>query len=158
MSRALTWLLAQNDYKLRMIIGCKIWLTVRTLIAFTLKVVKTWDYPAGNYMFKVNNRNTRARCEKCSKLTIKTPERRRIWDPFKYLWWNVFGKLPISGFNPLIVPGTFQRASSSLLWLVPRCSIFHKQRRHKFTINQLYVDFITKDWKRHYKLGQLKVG
>ena len=33
-------------------------------------------YPAGNYMFKVNNRNTRARCEICSKLTIKTPERR----------------------------------------------------------------------------------
>ena len=26
-------------------------------------------------MFKVNNRNTRTRCEICSKLTIKTPER-----------------------------------------------------------------------------------
>ena len=26
-------------------------------------------------MFKVNNRNTRKRCEMCSKLTIKTPER-----------------------------------------------------------------------------------
>ena len=32
--------------------------------------------PAGNCMFKVNNRNTRTRCEICSKLTIKTPERR----------------------------------------------------------------------------------
>ena len=32
--------------------------------------------PAGNYMFKVNNRNTRTRCVICSKLTIKTPERR----------------------------------------------------------------------------------
>ena len=30
--------------------------------------------PAGNYMFKVNNKN-RARCEIRSKLTIKTPER-----------------------------------------------------------------------------------
>ena len=30
--------------------------------------------PASNYMFKVNNRNTRTRCEICSKLTIKTPE------------------------------------------------------------------------------------
>ena len=29
---------------------------------------------AGNYMFKVNNRNTRKRCEICSKLTTKTPE------------------------------------------------------------------------------------
>ena len=31
--------------------------------------------PTDNYMFKVNNRNTRTRCEICSKLTIKTPER-----------------------------------------------------------------------------------
>ena len=34
-------------------------------------------YPAGNYMFKVNNRNTRTRCDICSKLTIKTPEWRQ---------------------------------------------------------------------------------
>ena len=27
--------------------------------------------PAGNYMFKFNNENTRTRCELCSKLTIK---------------------------------------------------------------------------------------
>ena len=32
-------------------------------------------YPAGNCMFKVNDRNTRTRCDICSKLTIKTPER-----------------------------------------------------------------------------------
>ena len=35
--------------------------------------------PAGNYMFKVNNGNTRTRCEICSKLTIKIPERRHWW-------------------------------------------------------------------------------
>ena len=28
-------------------------------------------------MFKVNNRNTKTRCEICSKLTTKTPERRQ---------------------------------------------------------------------------------
>ena len=33
--------------------------------------------PAGIYLLKVNNRNTRTRCEICSKLTIKTPERRQ---------------------------------------------------------------------------------
>ena len=34
------------------------------------------NFPAANYMFKVNNRNTRTRCEICcSKLTIKTSER-----------------------------------------------------------------------------------
>ena len=32
------------------------------------------EEPAGNK--KVNNRNTRTRCEICSKLTIKKPERR----------------------------------------------------------------------------------
>ena len=31
--------------------------------------------PAGIYLLKVNNRNTRTRCEICSKLTMKTPER-----------------------------------------------------------------------------------
>ena len=33
--------------------------------------------PAGIYLFKVNNRNTRTRCEICSELTINTPERRQ---------------------------------------------------------------------------------
>ena len=32
--------------------------------------------PVGIYLFKVNNRNTRTRCQICSKLTIKTPEQR----------------------------------------------------------------------------------
>ena len=36
----------------------------------------TRTYPAGNYIFKVNNRNTTARCEKCSKLTVKIAESR----------------------------------------------------------------------------------
>ena len=35
------------------------------------------ETPGGNYMFKVNNRNTRTRCSICSKLTIKKPERRQ---------------------------------------------------------------------------------
>ena len=34
-------------------------------------------YPVGIYLFKVNNRDTRTRYEICSKLTIKTPERRQ---------------------------------------------------------------------------------
>ena len=50
-----------------------------------IKISKQWPIrtlddleiiPAGNYMFKVNNRNTRARCEVCSKLIIKIPGRR----------------------------------------------------------------------------------
>ena len=30
------------------------------------------SFPVGIHLFKVNNRNTRTRCEICSKLTIKT--------------------------------------------------------------------------------------
>ena len=33
--------------------------------------------PAGIYLLKVNNRNTRTRCEICSKLTMKTLQRRQ---------------------------------------------------------------------------------
>ena len=33
-------------------------------------------YPIGNDIFKVNNRNTRIRCEIPLQLTIKTPEQR----------------------------------------------------------------------------------
>ena len=33
-------------------------------------------FPANIYLLKVNNRNTRKRCEICSKLTIKTPAQR----------------------------------------------------------------------------------
>ena len=75
------------------------------------------------YMLKVNNRNTRTRCEICSELTIKTPEQRH-WHRsgvfivnFEYIshlvlssvsvvnfeqvianWINIFSKLTISQF------------------------------------------------------------
>ena len=31
--------------------------------------------PAGNFRFKVNDRNTKTRCQICTKLTIKTPDK-----------------------------------------------------------------------------------
>ena len=34
-------------------------------------------HPAGNYLFKVNNRNTITRCEIYSKIAIKTRKRRQ---------------------------------------------------------------------------------
>ena len=39
-------------------------------------IVAYFTYPVDIYVLKVNNRSTRTRCEICSKLTIKTPERR----------------------------------------------------------------------------------
>ena len=35
------------------------------------------SFPAGHYMFKVNNRNTTTRCKICSNLTMQTPEWRQ---------------------------------------------------------------------------------
>ena len=40
---------------------------------FARKYVFTY-IPANIYLFKINNTNTRKRCELCSKFTIKTPE------------------------------------------------------------------------------------
>ena len=42
----------------------------KILVAKPLK-----HFPANIFLFKVNNRNTRKKCEIFSKLTIKTPER-----------------------------------------------------------------------------------
>ena len=59
--------------------------------------------PAGNYMFKVSNGNTRLRCEICSKLTRKTPERRQA--SFRCLYcefWTYFppcSSVSIVNFN-----------------------------------------------------------
>ena len=39
--------------------------------------VPVTHYAAGIYLLKVNYGNTITMCEICSKLTIKTPERRR---------------------------------------------------------------------------------
>ena len=35
------------------------------------------DFPVGNYMFKVSNKNTKARCEICSKVRMKMSELRQ---------------------------------------------------------------------------------
>ena len=53
----------------------------------TLVMARYSDLPAGNCMFKVNNRNTRRRSEICSKLTIKTPERHQ-WRCFGVFFFN----------------------------------------------------------------------
>ena len=54
------------------------------LIHIVIDAIDDSLYPAGIYLLKVNNRNTRTRCERCSKLTIKIPERYQAW--FWYLY------------------------------------------------------------------------
>ena len=47
------------------------------LFCFLLKVYLQVNFLVNIYLFKINNRNTRKRCEICSKSTIKTTERRQ---------------------------------------------------------------------------------
>ena len=62
----------------------------RTVLAASLNTHKVYTYsyspteilnPAGIYLLRVNNRNTRTRCEICPKLTIKTQEQHQ-WTYF----------------------------------------------------------------------------
>ena len=57
-------------------VGCNAWHKKNCIDNFLYHFHKIFIcFPAGSYMLKVNNRKTRTRCEICSKLTIKTPER-----------------------------------------------------------------------------------
>ena len=53
------------EYLIENFVNITVWILLRVLTPF----------PVGIYMFKVNNKNTRKRCEIWSKLTIKTSER-----------------------------------------------------------------------------------
>ena len=55
------------------------------------------SYPANIYLFKVNNKNTRKRCEICSKLTVKTPERRHLGCPDVFI-----SSVPIVDFEQIL--------------------------------------------------------
>ena len=47
------------------------------LLSNLARVHLVMTYLAGIYLLKVKNRNTTTKCEICSKLTMKTPERRQ---------------------------------------------------------------------------------
>ena len=54
---------------------------VENYIMSESSLLEPWDsitYPVDIYPLKVNNRNTKTKCEICSKITIKTQERRQL--------------------------------------------------------------------------------
>ena len=55
---------------------CSSWYLYFTYVLLLGFNILSSNIPTSNNMFKINNRNTRTRCEICSKLTIKTPVRR----------------------------------------------------------------------------------
>ena len=63
--------------------GCRTtFVTFFVFIATFEHIIINTNYPVNIYLFKLNNRNSRKRCEMCSKLTIKTPERHHIFQFF----------------------------------------------------------------------------
>ena len=73
------WINFQSIYYFQNYIYISKSITLYTFIVF-FKSVESLECilnPAGTYMFNVNNRNTRTRYEICSKLAIKTPQRRQ---------------------------------------------------------------------------------
>ena len=83
-------------------------------------------FPANNYLFKVNNREARKKCEICSEVTIKTPEWRHwrhsgvfivnfehisyLFLVFLLLTWN---KQMLAGVLPVII---FSISSVTIIW------------------------------------------
>ena len=70
----LEWLLALfgNWFK-PYILACPVFWNLKIGMAKGGTVIR-W-FPGNIYLFKINNRNIRGRCEICAKVTIKTPER-----------------------------------------------------------------------------------
>ena len=60
-------------------------------------------FPVGIYLLKVNNKNTKTRYEICSKLAIKTPER-RYWHKYFIPCPIVFILLTLNIYLPAGLP------------------------------------------------------
>ena len=89
---------------------------------------KRFLIPVGIYMFKVNNRNTGTRCEICSKLPIKTPERR--FEQVNAHWDRAFGT-------------TLERAHYlSMLGPCILKPMYPETMKPKFVISRIIIRFI----------------
>ena len=72
--------------------------------------------PANIYLFKINNRNARKRCKICSKLIIKTPERRQPLFPKQQ---NILNDLCYFKNYEIMKPGRLRESCpKSIFWFV----------------------------------------
>ena len=69
--RSVTELIFHWWAHLRVLFSC-----LSQLKKYIIKCIIANNFPANIYLFKVNNRNNRKRCDICSTLIIKAPERR----------------------------------------------------------------------------------
>ena len=104
-------------------VNCSV-LTIKISIHNTKRRFVRLPFPAGNNMFKVNNRNTRTRCEICSKLTA--------WVMWLLIFPSDIYLLKVNNRN------TITRWVEYLL-----TGVHYSQTRNKSHIRQLQVKFLT---------------
>ena len=91
-------------------------------------------YPAGNFLFKVNYRNTRTGCEICSKLTIKTKERHHK------IARSIYNHTLIMLFQPLV--STFKGIRSRATYM--KQLVFFKRNKKTLSCHiSIFFIFIT---------------
>ena len=95
--------------------------------------------PVVIYMFKINNRSTRTRCEICSKLAIKTPERRKWRRTFEQVnanweWCSRLVNVNIP-FSEAVTAYSTEISPNFLVWKFcgnAQCSLFNGNRPKLF--------------------------
>ena len=77
LKKALAGLLwTEKESSTGVLLGNLRYFQVQLFTIWTTAIYFSWSsIPAGIYLLKVNNRSTRTKCQICSKLAIKTPER-----------------------------------------------------------------------------------
>ena len=68
------WIQIGNEMDQIAILNTFLILTINSHQIYSRRINCTKKFPVHIYFSSVNNRNTRKRCEICSKLTIKPPE------------------------------------------------------------------------------------
>ena len=102
----------------------------RNLLTINIRVLSKRLNPFGIYLLKVNNRNTSTRYEICSKLTIKTSERRQWRRCFHCQLWTYFtswSSVSIVNFEQ-VNAGWIALSHNGYSINVANCEIFRKIR------------------------------
>ena len=94
---------------------------------------RIYYYPSGIYLLKVNSRNVRTRCEICSKLTLKTPERGQ--------WRCSFSSVSFVTFEHLITGWTLYCFCSDKTCAMTHYYFCIKNRKWSDTLQKSYSEY-----------------
>ena len=104
-------------YTFRLVESYQNRIRVIQIVSYKLLLVR----PAGIYLLKIDNKNTRKKCKICSKLTIKTPKRHH-WTYlglYKTFMVTLVSKV-VSSWNSLTICQKISKISIRLLKFTPK--------------------------------------